>query len=179
MGVGLSMRNTLRLDMERASMSRSGSSLSLSDSQDPHITAEDDFKTLIVEIAENLDNHDVAKVRYCYKRILGGRRHKLNALSILEKLEEKGILSFKCAPPLEDLLRKIHRHDLLRLVQSYASTHPSVVTNSGSGKYGILKFVCMYNIVITHPTPLFKHCSVDKTLYQYVHPKFTCVFLYM
>ena len=118
-----------------STMSRSSSLFSLATSQDPREAAEDDFKTLIVNISENLENHDLQKIHYCYKRNLGARRHKLNSLETLERLENIGIFSYQFVLPLNELLRRIHRCDLLTLVQSYSEDHSSIINRStGQGE---------------------------------------------
>lgn len=114
-----------------SSMSRSGSSLSLPTAQDPREAAEDVFSTMVISVSEELEKKDVEKIRYLYKRDLGAGRHKLSALEILEKLEEKGIFSFHCVSPLKQLLRRVHRIDLVRSVESYAKAHSSVITDQG------------------------------------------------
>ena len=116
-----------------SSISRSGSSLSLPTSQDAREAAEDSFSTMVVSISEELEKKDVEKIRYLYKRDLGAGRHKLSALEILEKLEEKGMFSFHYVFPLKRLLRKVYRIDLVRSVESYAEAHSSIVTNSVQG----------------------------------------------
>lgn len=115
-------------------LSSSASSLSSSESQDPNLTAEDDFKNLIVDISDNLAKEDLHKLRYCYKRHLGGRRQKLTALQILEKLEEKGFFSHQCVFPLKELLRRIPRYDLLSLVDSYAKKHSDILSDDQKGE---------------------------------------------
>ena len=113
-----------------SSMSRSGSSLSLP-AQDPREAAEDNFNTLVINISEELEKKDVEKIRYLYKRDLGAGRYKLSALEILEKLEEKGIFSFRRIFSLKRLLCRVYRLDLVRSVESYAEAHPSIVTVQG------------------------------------------------
>ena len=112
-------------------MSRSGSSLSLPPPQDPREAAEDSFRTLVVNISEELEKKDVEKIRYLYKRDLGAGRQKLSALESLDRLEEKGIFSFYCVLPLKQLLRNVHRLDLVPFVVSYAEAHSSIVTVQG------------------------------------------------
>ena len=114
-----------------SSMSRSGSSLSLPPPQDPREAAEDSFRTLVVNISEELEKKDVEKIRYLYKRDLGAGRQKLSALKSLDRLEEKGVFSFYCVLPLKQLLRNVHRLDLVPSVDSYAEAHSSIVTVQG------------------------------------------------
>ena len=115
-------------------MSRSTSFLSLSESQDPRKKAEQDFKGLIVDISEHLNQQELNVLRYYYKRDLGAARDNLNALKILEKLEEKGIFSYQYVSPLNDLLQTVVRRiDLLPSLKSYVDKHPDIV-NSGKGQ---------------------------------------------
>ena len=111
-------------------MSRSNSFLSLSEFQDPKETAEQDFKGLIVDISEHLNQQELEILRYYYKRYLGAARDNLNALKVLEKLEEKGIFSYQYVSPLKDLVRKVHRCDLLPSLKSYVDKHPDIVNSS-------------------------------------------------
>ena len=116
-----------------SSMSQSGSSLSLSTAQDPREAAEDSFCTLVMTIADELDKQNVVKIRYLNKRCLGAGKHKLSALEILEKLEEKGVFSFDHVLPLKQLLQRVDRIDLARSVESYAEAHSNIVKNSVQG----------------------------------------------
>ena len=116
-----------------SSMSRSGSSISLLAPHDPREAAEHDFKTLISNTSDALDEAHVDKIRYLYKRDLGAEGDKLSALKILAKLEEKGIFSFRFMLPLIELLQRIRRFDLVHSVESYAEAHSSIVTDSIQG----------------------------------------------
>ena len=116
-----------------SSMSRLGSSISLLTTQDPREAAESEFKTLIINISDALEELHVDKIRYLHRRDLGAEGDKLSALKILARLEEKGIFSFRFVLPLIELLERIHRLDLVPSVESYAEAHSNIVTNSVRG----------------------------------------------
>ena len=121
-------------------MSSSVSSLSLSD--DSHAAAKRDFNALILRISDDLGRGDVDKLRYYYKGDLGSRvRAKRNALKILERLEERGLLSYRHILSLENLLQTINRHDLLSYVQSYATKHPNIATSLDQGELDCIDII--------------------------------------
>ena len=73
-----------------------------------------DFKRLVVQLAGSIDDEDSRKkIRYLYKDKLGHGYEKMNALEVLEKLEEKGVFSARNVHPLENLLKDSDHHDLI------------------------------------------------------------------
>ena len=84
-----------------------------SGSQDRSLSQSDFFRRLIVQVADAFDNEDTKKMRYLYKIQLGRDRKRMNALAMLEKLEEKGEFSPYKPELLENLLKNCDRHDLI------------------------------------------------------------------
>lgn len=92
-----------------------------SQSQQPDISQ--DFHRCIVKVADGLnDEVTKEKIRYLYKPQLGSGEYR-TALSMLDKLQEKGVFSERNVEPLKTLLKDCDRHDLLtQFVNEYRKT---------------------------------------------------------
>ena len=129
-----------------SSLSRSGSSISVLAPHSLCQTAENDFKTLVSNISDALEEIHVDKIRYLYKSDLGAEGDKLGALKILARLEENGVFSFRIVFPLIELLQRIRRFDLVRSVESYAEAHSGIVTDPVQGQLRLDMIVVIFCI---------------------------------
>ena len=96
-----------------------------------------DFKRLVVHLADALDDEDSRrKIRYLYKDRLGPGGDKMKTLEILEKLEEKGVFSARKVNPLESLLRDIDRCDLIDVhLEPHKERYPPGCNLAPAGEY--------------------------------------------
>ena len=79
-----------------------------------------DFHRKVVKVAQELSDDDIENIVYLYRKKLGKKRRSMTALSILEKLQEKGVFSAGDVEPLIELLRDdCGRDDLATKFEQY------------------------------------------------------------
>ena len=80
---------------------------------DGHLMVEN-FKFMVKNIAQDVDDRSTQSLMYlCNMNSAGSERDKTTALDVLWKLEKKGTFSHDNTGPLETLLKRIDRCDLV------------------------------------------------------------------
>ena len=95
------------------------------------------FRKLVSDIAEHLDQIDVDKV--IWQKELPQKMKDKPALSVLEWLYNHGDFSMNELRPLTQLLKEIHREDLLEKVEAFQEKFGELINFNIKPQYTILK----------------------------------------
>ena len=114
-----------------------------------------DFKRLVVQLADALDDEDSkGKIRYLHKDKLGPGGETMKALDVFDRLEEKGVFSARNVEPLETLLKNCDRCDLINThLDPYRQKHSCQLSQSGENVVFVNK----------HREPRWSHAVYCKT----------------